>query len=52
MLFQAPPTNEPVKVSVFSTFALTFCVAAVVGIGIYPEPLVELCEAVAAVVAR
>jgi NADH-quinone oxidoreductase subunit N len=52
MLFQAPPTTEPVKVSVFSTFALTFCVGAVVGIGIYPEPLVEVCEAVAAVVGR
>jgi NADH-quinone oxidoreductase subunit N len=52
MLFQAPPTTEPVKVSVFSTFALTFCVATVVGIGLYPEPLVEVCEAVAAVVVR
>jgi NADH-quinone oxidoreductase subunit N len=52
MLFQAPSSVEPVKVSVFSTFALTFCVAAVVGLGLYPEPLVALCEAVASVATR
>ena len=52
MLFQAPSSVEPVKVSVFSTFALSFCVAAVVGLGIYPEPLVALCEAVASVAIR
>jgi len=52
MLFQAPVNEEPVRVSLFSTFALTFCVAAVVGIGLFPEPLVAVCEAVAGVAVR
>ena len=52
MLFQAPTIAEPVRVSVFSTFALTFCVAAVVGIGVFPEPLVAVCRTVAGIVVR
>ena len=52
MLFQAPASPEPVRVSVFSTFALTFCVAAVVGIGVFPEPLVAVCQTVAGIVIR
>jgi len=52
MLFQAPVSTEPVKVSLFSTFALTFCAAAVVGIGLFPEPLVAVCEVVAEMVVR
>jgi NADH:ubiquinone oxidoreductase subunit 2 (subunit N) len=49
MLFQPPTSTDVVRVSVFSTFALTFCVASVIGIGIFPEPLIALCESVAGI---
>lgn len=49
ILFQPAASTDAVRVSVFSTFALTFCVAAVVGIGVFPEPLIALCESVAGV---
>lgn len=49
MLFQPATSSEGVKVSAFSTFALTFCVAAVIGIGLFPEPLVAMCESVAGI---
>lgn len=46
MLFAAPTSSERVSVSPFSSFALAFCVAAVVGIGVFPDPLIALCEAI------
>jgi NADH-quinone oxidoreductase subunit N len=52
MFFQPPRDESAVVVSPLSAFALGVCVAAVVGIGVFPEPLVAVCSEVAAVAAR
>ncbi len=49
MLFQPPATEIRVSVTPQAVVSIAVCAIAVVGLGVYPEPLLKAVEAVAAV---
>lgn len=47
MYIEAPPTPMPVPVPAVLQLAIVFCLAGIIGMGVYPQPWVEACLRVA-----